>query len=81
MTNTLIRTSLEEISRFAHFNKITDCIENYLQSQTGSPYKNMNASYLIVSILINSDFEHYGPETLLQDALNEYKKLLVESEN
>jgi hypothetical protein len=58
-----------------------DCIENYLQSQTGSKFKNMNASYLIVSILMNSDFQHYGPETLLQDAFNEYQKVLVESNN
>jgi hypothetical protein len=57
------------------------CIENYLNFQKGSPFKNMNATYLIVSILSNCDYEHYGPETILEDALKEYKKLLVESES
>lgn len=72
----------------ADYKQTTDCIVNYLKSQTGSPYKNMNASYLIASILLYCDYKHYGPETLLQDSLdilenvmNENKKDFVESED
>lgn len=57
-----------------------DSITKYLQSQKGRPFQNMDASYLIVSVLANCDYKHYGPESILEDALTEYKKLLVESE-
>jgi glycerol-3-phosphate dehydrogenase len=71
---------LDLVNTYSVRHELMNSIEDFLEKRTGSPFKNSDAVYLIVSVLANCDYEHYGPETILQDALKEYQKLLVVSE-